>query len=148
LKKGADKFVLVPVSAKVVNQFVQLPKGEMWISDAWRSVRPLADGQAAKAERIPGVPILLADRDGNVWLANDFGGLTRIRHPQDDAAREVENYAAANGLTDGQTRAILQDRQGTIWVGTARGPRRQGDQRRARQSEGTSCGDGFGRRPG
>lgn len=121
LKKGAEKFALVPASAKVVNQFAQLPSGEMWISDAWKSVRPLADAKDANAVRIPGVPLLLASRDGSVWLANDFGGLTRILHPEDAAARLVERYAVPNGLTDGQTRAILEDRQGTIWVGTARG---------------------------
>jgi signal transduction histidine kinase/streptogramin lyase len=121
LKKGADKFELVPVSAKVVNQFAQLPDGEMWISDAWSSVRPLSDTEAAKGVQIPGVPLMMTARDGSVWLANDFGGLTRIRHPQDATARQVENYASANGLSDGQTRAILEDRQGSIWVGTARG---------------------------
>jgi signal transduction histidine kinase/ligand-binding sensor domain-containing protein len=121
LKKGADKFGLIPISAKVVNQFVQLPNGEIWISDAWRSVRPLMDGGAAKTVRIPGVPLLLGDRDGSVWLANDFGGLTRIQHPEDASAQKVEYYSQTNGLTDGQTRAILQDRQGLIWVGTARG---------------------------
>jgi ligand-binding sensor domain-containing protein len=121
LKKGAEKFVQTPVSAKVVNQFGQLPDGEMWISDAWRSVRPLADAEAQNGVKIPGVPLMLTDRNGSVWLANDFGGITRIRHPEDAAARQVENYTAGNGLTDGQTRAILEDRQGTIWVGTARG---------------------------
>lgn len=121
LKNGAETFVPVPVSAKVVNQFVQLPSGAMWISDAWSSVRPLADADASKAVRIPGVPILMTDRDGSVWLANDFGGITRIRHPGEAGTQLVEYYLQANGLTDGQTRAILQDRQGTIWVGTARG---------------------------
>jgi signal transduction histidine kinase/ligand-binding sensor domain-containing protein len=121
LKTDAGTFAQVASSAKVVNQFAQLPSGAMWISDAWSSVRPLADGRPADAVRIPGVPILLADRDGSIWLANDFGGLTRIKHPRDATARQVEYYAPSDGLTDGQTRAILQDRQGAIWVGTARG---------------------------
>ncbi len=121
LKKDTKTFLSVVASAKVVNQFVQLPNGQIWISDAWNSVRPLDDSRPADGVRIPGVPILLADKDGSVWLANDFGGITRIKHPGDAVARKVEYYAPANGLTDGQTRAILQDRQGAVWVGTARG---------------------------
>lgn len=121
LKKGAFTFTRVATSANVVNQFAQLPSGQMWISDAWNKVRPLYDDKPRDAVRIPGVPILMVDKDGNVWLANDFGGLTRIKHPDDLTARQVDYYTPGNGLTDGQTRAILQDHQGAIWVGTARG---------------------------
>jgi signal transduction histidine kinase/ligand-binding sensor domain-containing protein len=121
LKKGEDRFTPVAEKAEVVNQFAQLPNGQMWICDAWKMVRPLHDDHPANGVRIPGVPILLVDAGGTLWLANEFGGLTRIRHPEDAATRQVEYYTAANGLTDGQTRAILQDRQGAIWVGTTRG---------------------------
>ncbi|AXC10357.1 Adenylate cyclase [Acidisarcina polymorpha] len=120
LKKGEDKFSLIDIPNGTVNQFLQLEDGSIWISDAWKSVRPLLDAKGAHAVRIPGVPVMLNDSHNNVWLANEFGGLTRIRHPGTDQL-QVEKYGAANGLTDGQTRAILQDRQGTIWVATARG---------------------------
>ena len=125
LKKGEDKFVPVSVSAKVVNQFAQLPNGEIWISDAWNSIRPLlderdADNRHANTVRIPGVPVMMVDKAGSIWLANDFGGITRIKEPGAGSSR-TDQYSQANGLTDGQTRAILQDRQGAIWVGTARG---------------------------
>ncbi len=65
------------------------------------------------------MPLLLVARDGSIWLAHDFGGITRIK--RSGQAPDVENYSTANGLTDGQTRAIMQDRQGTIWIGTAGG---------------------------
>jgi signal transduction histidine kinase/ligand-binding sensor domain-containing protein len=120
LKKSEDKFVRVPTPNHSVNQFAQTPDGTIWISDAWHNVRPLLDDKALQALRIPGVPLLLVDETGNLWLAPDFGGLTRIKL-SDKAGRKVENYSTENGLTDGQTRAILQDKQGTIWVGTARG---------------------------
>ena len=119
LKKGADKFVPVLIPNQAVSQFGQTPDGTIWISDAWHSVRPLTDNKGLQAVRIPGVPLLLVAKDGSIWLAHDFGGITRIK--PSGAAPEAENYSTANGLTDGQTRAILQDRQGTIWVGTAGG---------------------------
>jgi signal transduction histidine kinase/ligand-binding sensor domain-containing protein len=120
LKKGEDQFALVKVPEGTVNQFEQLADGTIWISDAWKDVRPLHDDRRQKAVKIPGVPTMLADHEGSIWLANDTGGVTRIKHPG-EAERVVENYGASDGLTDGQTHAILEDKQGTIWVATTRG---------------------------
>jgi len=120
LKKGEDKFLPVPIPNFAVSQFAQTPDGTIWISDAWHNVRPLFDNNESQAVRIPGVPLLLADNDGSLWLAHDFGGITRVKFPKQEG-RAVEDYTAANGLTDGQTRAILQDKQGAVWVGTAHG---------------------------
>ena len=120
LKKGEDKFQPVLIPNHAVSQFGQTPDGRMWISDAWHDVRPLLDDQGVHAVRIPGVPLLLVAKDGSIWLAHDFGGISRIKFSR-DGGQTVENYTTANGLSDGQTRAILQDRQGTIWVGTAAG---------------------------
>lgn len=120
LKKGSARFIAINVPPGVVNQFVQLPNGTMWISDAWKNVRPLKEDDGAHAVRIPGVPTLMADSEGEIWLANEFGGLTRIQNPG-TANQKSESFTPENGLTDGQTHALLQDSQGTIWVGTARG---------------------------
>lgn len=119
LKKGEDKFQPVLIPNFAVSQFGQTLDGTIWISDAWHSVRPLFDNQGLRAVRIPGVPLLIVASDGSIWLAHDFGGITRIKQSSDGL--KAENYTTANGLTDGQTRAILQDKQGTIWVGTAAG---------------------------
>jgi signal transduction histidine kinase/ligand-binding sensor domain-containing protein len=119
LKKGEDKFQPVLIPNHAVSQFGQTPDGTIWISDAWHNVRALHDDEGRQAVRIPGVPLLLVANDGSIWLAHDFGGITRVK--QSAEGRKVENYGTANGLTDGQTRAILQDRQGTIWIGTAAG---------------------------
>jgi signal transduction histidine kinase/ligand-binding sensor domain-containing protein len=119
LKKGADQFEPISMPNHAVNQFAQTRDGTIWISDAWNSVRPLLDNDSSKAVRIPGVPLLLVDAAGSLWLAHDTGGITRIKQP--GSTRQVENFTPADGLTDGQTRAILNDNQGTIWIGTARG---------------------------
>src|SRR5579862_3928502 len=119
LKKGEDKFLPILIPNFAVSQFGQTPDGTIWISDAWHSVRPITDNKGAQAVRIPGVPLLLVAQDGSIWLAHDFGGITRVKLSGE--APKIENYSTGNGLTDGQTRAILQDRQGTIWIGTAGG---------------------------
>jgi signal transduction histidine kinase/streptogramin lyase len=120
LRKGEDKFVLTNIPGDTVNQFVQLKDGAIWIVDAWKDVRPLHDDQRAQAVKIPGVPVMIADSANSIWLANDFGGLKRIKNPG-KPGREVEDFTVSNGLTDGQTRSIFKDRQGTIWIGTSRG---------------------------
>jgi signal transduction histidine kinase/ligand-binding sensor domain-containing protein len=120
LKKGADQFEPVVLPNHAVNQFAQTSDGTIWISDAWNSVRPLFGNDAGRAVRLPGVPLLLVDNAGSLWLAHDTGGITRVKQPG-GAQQQVENYTPTDGLTDGQTRAILNDKQGTIWIGTARG---------------------------
>jgi ligand-binding sensor domain-containing protein len=121
LKTGESTFSeQVDIPKGVVNQFAQLPDGNIWISDAWKNARPLHDDAGLHAVKIPGVPVMLADSEGSLWLANEFGGITRIKNPG-APDQHAENYTTENGLTDGQTRAIIQDRQGTVWVGTARG---------------------------
>lgn len=119
-KHATGSFELVSAPVGAVNQFVQLPNGEIWISDAWKNVRPLHDDQLKRATRIPGVPVMLADNSGDIWMANDFGGITRLRLPGQPGS-QPEYFTTANGLTDGQTRALLIDRQGALWIGTARG---------------------------
>lgn len=118
LKRGTDKFISIELKNLGVNQFVQLPNGALWISDAFTNVRPLSD-HSDKAVRISGVPVMLVDHEGSIWLAHDFGGITRIKSP--GSAPKAENYWTINGLTDGQTRTILMDKEGAIWVGTAQG---------------------------
>ncbi len=120
LRRGEDKFALVNIPSGTVNQFVQLKDGSIWIVDAWKDVRPLHDDRRVEAVKIPGVPVMIADSENSIWLANDFGGLKRIKNPG-EPGRQVEDFTVAHGLTDGQTRAAFQDRQGNIWIGTTRG---------------------------
>jgi signal transduction histidine kinase/ligand-binding sensor domain-containing protein len=120
LHKGAAKFEAVHAGGRTINQFAELRDGTLWVSDAWVEARPLLSRQGVRPVRVPGVPVMFADSGGNIWLAHDFGGLTRISAAGTSSQRS-EDYKPANGLTDGQTRAVVQDKQGAIWVGTARG---------------------------
>ena len=119
LKRGETTFRNISVPNGEANQFVQMPDGAIWFSDAFASVRPLDPAHGKQAVRIPGVPTLLVD-NGSLWLAHDSDGLSRIQFARDGTPKK-EDFKTASGLTDSQTRAILKDRQGSIWVGTARG---------------------------
>ncbi len=107
--------------AHYVSSMVQSRSGEIWISDAWRSVHPLSDSSPAGVLHLQGKAEMLVDTDDNLWIAQDDEGLSRIQHISDSKDPWVIEQADKNDLSAPQTRALLQDREGNIWVGTERG---------------------------
>ncbi len=53
--------------------------------------------------------------DGSLWLGSDSGGLARYQ------AGKFSYYGTANGLPDNRVRALAEDAQGILWIGTERG---------------------------
>lgn len=64
------------------------------------------------------------DRDGNLWGMNG-AGIFRMRAPRfwgaRTAADRVERFGAAEGLSSQFSLSLLEDREGSIWVGTSLG---------------------------
>jgi hypothetical protein len=87
-KGGAPRFDEISVPNRSVNEFAELRDGTLWISEAWVDIRPLWDQQGRQAIRIPGVPVMLADKAGSIWLAHDLGALTS----PEVAGREARTY--------------------------------------------------------
>src|SRR5262245_10293080 len=58
------------------------------------------------------ITALLQDRQGDLWLTSDGGGLVRYRHGQ------FSLYTTRDGLPNETTKALLEDREGGLWVGT------------------------------
>ena len=58
---------------------------------------------------------LTVTRDGTLWIGVEGGGLVRYR---DDHFRE---FTALDGLSNNVVRAIFEDRDGLLWVGTDQG---------------------------
>ena len=56
---------------------------------------------------------LLEDREGNVWVGTETGGLHILRDQRfrDDSMR-------ATGLSRTATTTVVEDSGGTLWVGT------------------------------
>ncbi len=54
-------------------------------------------------------------RDGSLWIGTEGGGLLHLKQ------NVITTYSAAQGLTDGFVRSILEDARGTVWVGTDNG---------------------------
>ena len=64
---------------------------------------------------------MLLDSHDNLWIAQDDEGLSRILHISNHASNPVVEQASKSDLTAPQTHALLEDREGNIWVGTERG---------------------------
>ncbi len=110
--------------------------GRIWLSDlagsrAITGVPSSASGAARLAYPTPGYirsARSLFDRDGNLWSRTGTAGVFRVRSPdaagppsRAAAAASVEQFRAKDGLTSDNSYAILEDREGNIWVGSALG---------------------------
>jgi signal transduction histidine kinase/ligand-binding sensor domain-containing protein len=104
--------------------------GHLWISDAkgMRMVGGAMEGLPHFAHPTPtGGTRMLFDRQGDLWTTTWNSGVRRIRAPDprppagEATARAVASFNASAGLTSDQTRALFQDREGNLWIGTELG---------------------------
>ncbi len=67
-------------------------------------------------EQIKGeINATLLDHNGNIWIASGASGLMRIKDGQ------VSSYRTGDGLTDDSVLSLHEDREGSLWIGTASG---------------------------
>jgi signal transduction histidine kinase/ligand-binding sensor domain-containing protein len=79
-------------------------------------------------EVMVGTWTLLIDRKGSLWVGSAGDGLRRVRDPDVIRGRKVtqfgpeaEQFTQKNGLLSDIVQALLEDREGNIWVATGRG---------------------------
>jgi PAS domain S-box-containing protein len=101
------------------------------MAETSRAVRPipLSDKRppADETEVQVGSIGILFDNDGALWITTLGDGLRRSSAPDllrgriKEFSTAVESFTTRDGLSDDFVRAILQDREGNIWVGTNNG---------------------------
>ena len=130
LPKGEKMFQETGVKAEAVFAFAQAPDGTMLFHDnGQHTVRAFQPSTDTRTDLLPQFNIAAEaihfDRDGALWLAGD--GVSRVPFPNrlsgrvSETSKEVERFTEDQGLTENLAQAILEDREGNIWVGTGGG---------------------------
>jgi PAS domain S-box-containing protein len=131
LPSGAKRFQPTGIRAGQVMQIAQATNGKLWMAETTRSVHPipLSDKRqpSDEVEIKVGSQGILFDSDGALWITSLGDGLRRSPAPEllkrqiKEISAEAESFTTGDGLSDNFVRAILQDREGNIWVGTNSG---------------------------
>ncbi|WP_421836763.1 sensor histidine kinase [Novosphingobium sp.] len=117
--------LIVPPRASLA----QDAKGGIWLSDrtgtqqiAQGGSEPIRTGRQHSNADPAGGTRTLFDRRGDLWEATWSSGVVRVVAPLSPVGRtEVSRLDMTTGLLSNQTRAIFQDREGNIWIGTELG---------------------------
>lgn len=126
MRRFGDNDGLPTFERHFVSAFAADSAGSVWIGFSGNG--GLARYRHGRFERFTtedGLPAgqirnLLVDDRGRLWLASYRGGLGRVDDPTvDKPAFEV--YTTAEGLSGNETHAVVSDRSGLLYVGTAHG---------------------------
>jgi ligand-binding sensor domain-containing protein len=133
LKRGSKAFVPTGAAGKDVITFALAKDGRVWIAEFNGVVQPVPiPGRNSQAED-PAVALnnlheFLFDRDRALWITRLDSGIMRIRYPEKLGNRKfgagdpgLESFSEKDGFTGGLAIKILEDREGNIWVGCAKG---------------------------
>ncbi len=131
LTRGSKAFQSTGIPVKIVTQTTQAKDGQLWIAENMVGVRPLPlKGRNPPADD-PQIPLTAQsaffDRDGSLWIT-DLKSLKRVRFPEQLGNRslrqgdaQLESFNERDGLSGDLVNLLFQDREGNIWVSTAKG---------------------------
>lgn len=129
-RPGEARFSISPQAITPRASLSEDAQGQLWISDAQgtRALdRPVGPDTFFAHPNPVGGTRLLFDRHGDLWTTTWNSGVLRIRAPGQAQAgptaaeRRIAVLNATAGLSSDQTRALFQDREGNLWVGTELG---------------------------
>jgi len=95
-------------------------EGGVWLVSIGEAIWHVSsNGAVAKFTELEGLPSTqitawLVDRDGNTWFGTSGKGLIRIR-------KRLFNSLNSSAQSAGAIRSVAEDRNGTLWLGTAAG---------------------------
>ena len=126
LRKGAQVFETLDIAVGRISQIAQAPDGGLWIAENEGGVRQLPLDGAVTTHSLPAPSAgLLFDRDGTLWATTMGEGVHRLAQPlrpfatNDDAP--FERFRQDDGLSADYLLPVLEDREGTVWVGSIAG---------------------------
>jgi len=116
----------VNVSSNLYFSFSRDRAGVVWVTDFHNGFHRLDQKQVVKTPAsIHGWGTqLLNDRRGAMWVATQGQGLWRVTPKADGSASTVAVATMRDGLASEAVQALLEDREGNLWVGTPGGLQR------------------------
>ncbi len=132
LQKGTSAFQPTGERVEQVLRMAEAPDGSVWIAETTLAVRqvrlPGVDRRSLGPEVRVGSVGFLFDREGALWVTTIGDGLRRLSVPDRfrgqaiaEFGDEAEAFTAKDGLTADYATAIMEDREGDVWVATANG---------------------------
>ncbi|MEG3159509.1 two-component regulator propeller domain-containing protein [Sphingomonas sp. LB2R24] len=101
------------------------PAGKVWLSTPSRTApidRAILRAPTGSRRFTPGHRAFMFDGRGAIWGHTEGAGIFRIAAPgKGRSASAEEHFAARDGLSSDSVAAMMEDREGTVWVGTAIG---------------------------
>jgi len=123
---GFELVAHVEVASNVHFSFTSDRAGAVWVSDFHHGFHRLDQGRrppGADALRGWGVQ-LLHDHRGAMWVATQGQGLWRVTAHTEAGAPSIAVATMRDGLASEAVQALLEDREGNIWLGTPGGLQR------------------------
>ena len=110
-------------SEVVARAFIEDVEGVVWAATRDDGLVPLDGGLANRARplSVGDGYRLLFDRNGDLWVATLGAGLFRVALDGLGGPRVVRHFTDESGLAGTIIRALWEDAEGHIWVGTERG---------------------------
>jgi signal transduction histidine kinase/ligand-binding sensor domain-containing protein len=140
LTAKARRFQTTGISIGQVWKLAEAANGRLWMAETTRSVRPVprgdrqqspdetSDGTLDETEIRVGSIAILFDQEGALWITTIGDGVRRMRYPEalggqkiGEFSDSIESFTSKDGLSDDTVTAILEDREGNVWVGTNNG---------------------------
>lgn len=98
------------------------PSGAVWTTDQRRGFRRDDSRERVVASVDEGVGNrLFIDSRGTVWVGTRGQGLWRVRRQTAGNALSIDAITTVTGLSGDSVYAVIEDRQGNIWLGTTLG---------------------------
>lgn len=119
-----------PFSHGYFNAFAEDPRGNLWLGvnksnhlahwirrdDRFEDI-PLFQLPGLRGQNLSGINALVADRQGQIWIATDGTGIIRY----DPDSNRTLQYTLAHGLPSDYVYSLVSDAHGRIWAATLKG---------------------------